>query len=133
MHMSKGRMSCRWIGLAIIVIAACISGAAYAGLGQPSPWEMKLQDSATPVMDNIIWFHNFLLWLITAITLFVLALLVIVVVRFNAKANPVPSQDHAPHADRSGVDHHAGADPGRRSRCRRSGCCFSSSTCRRPT
>jgi cytochrome c oxidase subunit 2 len=90
--MSKGRMSSRWFGLAIIVIAACAGGAAYAGLGQPSPWEMKLQDSATPVMDNIIWFHNFLLWLIIGITLFVLALLVIVVVRFNAKANPVPSK-----------------------------------------
>ena len=90
--MSKGRLSSRWIGLAIIVIAACAGGAAYAGMGQPSPWEMKLQDSATPVMDNIIWFHNFLLWLITGITLFVLALLVIVVVRFNAKTNPVPSK-----------------------------------------
>jgi cytochrome c oxidase subunit II len=92
MSMSKGRTSSRWFGLAIIAIAACAGGAAYAGLGQPSPWEMKLQDSATPVMDNIIWFHNFLLWLITGITLFVLALLVIVAVRFNAKANPVPSR-----------------------------------------
>jgi cytochrome c oxidase subunit 2 len=92
MFMSKGRTSSRWIGLAIILIAACAGGDAYAGLGQPSPWEMKLQDSATPVMDNIIWFHNFLLWLITAITLFVLALLVIVMVRFNAKSNPVPSR-----------------------------------------
>ncbi len=36
---------------------------------------------ATPVMDDIIWFHNFLLYLITAITLFVLALLVIIVVQ----------------------------------------------------
>ena len=92
MFMSKGRLSSRWIGLAIIVVAACLGSAAYAGLGQPSPWEMKLQDSASPVMDNIVWFHNFLLWLITGITLFVLALLVIVVVRFNAKSNPVPSR-----------------------------------------
>ena len=43
-------------------------------------------------MDDIIWFHNFLLWLIAAVALFVLALLVIVVVRFNARANPVPSR-----------------------------------------
>ena len=42
-------------------------------------------------MENIVWFHNFLLVMITVITLFVLALLVIVVVKFNAKANPVPS------------------------------------------
>ena len=43
-------------------------------------------------MDDIIWFHDFLLWIIVAITLFVLALLVIVVVKFNARANPVPSR-----------------------------------------
>ena len=68
------------------------SGAAFAGLGQPSPWQLGLQQSATPVMDNIVWFHDFLLWLITAITLFVLVLLVIVFVRFNARANPTPSR-----------------------------------------
>jgi cytochrome c oxidase subunit 2 len=68
------------------------SGAAFAGLGQPSPWQLGLQQSATPVMDNIVWFHDFLLWLITAIALFVLVLLVIVFVRFNARANPTPSR-----------------------------------------
>ena len=67
-------------------------GAAFAGLGQPSPWQLGLQQSATPVMDDIVSFHNFLLWLITAITLFVLVLLVIVFVRFNARANPTPSR-----------------------------------------
>ncbi len=67
-------------------------GDAFAGLGQPSPWELGLQQSATPVMDDIVWFHDFLLWLIAAIALFVLALLVIVMVRFNARANPVPSR-----------------------------------------
>ncbi len=53
---------------------------------------MTLQESATEVMDYITWFHNFLFVLITVITLFVLALLVYVVVKFNAKANPVPSK-----------------------------------------
>jgi cytochrome c oxidase subunit II len=66
--------------------------AAYAALGQPTPWQMDLQDSASPVMDNITSFHNFLLWVIAAISLFVLALLVIVVMRFNARANPTPSR-----------------------------------------
>jgi len=68
------------------------SEAAFAGLGQPSPWQLGLQQSATPVMDNIVWFHDFLLWLITAIALFVLVLLVIVFVRFNSRANPTPSR-----------------------------------------
>ena len=69
-----------------------IGGAALAGSGQPSPWQMGFQQAATPVMENIIWFHDFLLYLIIAITIFVLALLVIVVVRFNSRANPTPSR-----------------------------------------
>jgi len=66
--------------------------AAEAATGQPHPWQLGLQAGATPVMDDIIWFHNFLVWLIAAITLFVLALLLIVVVKFNARSNPVPSR-----------------------------------------
>jgi len=67
-------------------------GVAWAGLGQPTPWELGLQQSASPVMDDIVWFHNYLLWLIAAIALFVLVLLAIVTVKFNARANPVPSR-----------------------------------------
>jgi cytochrome c oxidase subunit 2 len=53
---------------------------------------MGFQKSAAPTMDDITWFHDFLLWVITIITLFVLALLLIVIVKFNAKANPTPSK-----------------------------------------
>ncbi|HEY4835091.1 MAG TPA: cytochrome c oxidase subunit II transmembrane domain-containing protein, partial [Bradyrhizobium sp.] len=92
MKMSKGQTGRRLLGLAVAGVALVACGSAFAELGQPAPWEFKLQESATPVMDNITWFHNFLFVLITAITLFVLVLLVIVVVKFNAKANPVPSK-----------------------------------------
>jgi cytochrome c oxidase subunit 2 len=81
--------------LVIAALAAAVllpAGAAFAGLGQPSPWQIGLQDSATPVMDDVIGFHTFVLWIITAITVFVLALLVYVMVKFNAAANPVPSR-----------------------------------------
>jgi cytochrome c oxidase subunit 2 len=74
--------------LAILIGA----GPADAGLGQPSPWQLGLQQSVTPVMDNITWFHDFLLYIITAIAGFVLVLLVVVMVRFNARANPIPSR-----------------------------------------
>ena len=76
-------------------MAVLAGGAAWAqdaATGQPHPWQLGLQQAATPVMDNIVWFHNFLLWLIVAITLFVLVLLMVVVVRFNARSNPVPSR-----------------------------------------
>lgn len=66
---------------------------AFAGTGQPSPWQLGLQGAATPVAENIAWFHNDLLTpIITVITLFVLALLVIVAVKFREKANPNPSK-----------------------------------------
>jgi cytochrome c oxidase subunit 2 len=90
--MSKGQSGRRLLGLAVVGAALVFGGAAFAELGQPRPWEMTLQESASPVMDNITWFHNFLFWLITIITLFVLALLAIVAVKFNAKANPIPSK-----------------------------------------
>jgi len=92
MRMSKGQMGRRLLGLAVAGVALVACGTAFAELGQPAPWEIKLQESATPVMDNITWFHSMLLWIITIITLFVLALLIAVVVKFNAKSNPVPSR-----------------------------------------
>jgi cytochrome c oxidase subunit II len=92
MKMSKGQTGRRLLGLALAGIALVASGAAFAELGQPAPWEYKLQEAASPVMENITWFHNFLFVLITVITLFVLVLLVMVVVKFNARTNPVPSR-----------------------------------------
>ena len=90
MKMSKGLMGRQLLGLAVAGMTLASGGMALAA--QPKPWEITLQEAATPVMENIISFHNLLLVIITVITLFVLALLVIVVVKFNAKANPVPSK-----------------------------------------
>jgi cytochrome c oxidase subunit II len=93
MKMSMGRTGRRLLGLAVAGVALAAGGVAFAEeLGQPSPWALDLQASATPVMDSIFRFHSWLLVIITVITLFVLALLITVVVKFNAKANPVPSR-----------------------------------------
>ena len=96
MNMSRGKIGRGLLGLvlglAIVGAVLAIGGHAYAEVGQPSPWEMTMQPSASPVMDDIEWFHGFLLWIITAITLFVTALLITVMVKFNAKANPTPSK-----------------------------------------
>jgi cytochrome c oxidase subunit II len=68
------------------------TGAAVAELGQPSPWQLGFQEAGSPVMEDITWFHNYLLWIISGITAFVLALLLIVILRFNARANPTPTR-----------------------------------------
>jgi cytochrome c oxidase subunit 2 len=77
-----------------VTAAALLAGtvAAFAGLGQPTPWQMDLQQAATPVMGEIIWFHDYVMYFITAISVFVLVLLLIIIFRFNARANPTPSR-----------------------------------------
>ena len=75
----------------IAMLAALIVPAA-AMADQPKPWQTGLQEAATPLMERITSFHNLLLIIITVISLFVLALLVIVVVKYNEKANPTPSK-----------------------------------------
>ena len=75
--------------------AAFWSAAAWAedNIGQPTSGAIDLQPGVTPLREQAIFFHNvILLPIITVITLFVLALLVWVVVRYNKRANPVPAK-----------------------------------------
>jgi len=76
------------VGLAALFCA----GTAFAGFGQPSPWQTGLQHANTPVMDAIIGFNDVLLYIMTAIAGFVFALLVVVMVRFNSYVHPTPSK-----------------------------------------
>ncbi len=79
---------------AAVTICALMAGldAVWAGDGKPSDWQINFQQSATPVMDDIVRFHTGLLYTIVAIAGFVLVLLLIVIVRFNARSNPTPSR-----------------------------------------
>ena len=67
-----------------------LSGAAQAA--QPEPWQLGFQPAATDMMTQITDFNNFLLILMTVISVFVLGLLLYVLFRFNAKSNPEPSK-----------------------------------------
>ena len=83
----------RNFGIALGALAALAPGLALAATGQPSPGEIGFQGSVTPIMDSIHAFHdNVLLWVAVLISLLVLVLIGIIVVRFNAKANPVPAR-----------------------------------------
>jgi cytochrome c oxidase subunit II len=87
------KVSSRLIALGLALAASVASaGAAFAGLGEPSPWQIGMQDSASPIMDDITGFNTYLTWITTAIALFVLILLAIIIVRFNARRNPTPSR-----------------------------------------
>jgi cytochrome c oxidase subunit 2 len=78
-----------WAGLAWLGVLAM---AGTASAAQPRPWELNLQPAASPIAEMIHRFNNGLLILVTIIALFVLALLLYVMIRFNARAHPVPSK-----------------------------------------
>jgi cytochrome c oxidase subunit II len=86
------KIASKMVGLGVGLLALTASGAAWAALGHAVPWQMGLQDAATPVAEGIAWLHNFLLVIITVITLFVMGLMGYIMVKFNAKANPIPSK-----------------------------------------
>jgi len=70
------------------------------GKGMPTPYEddalksLTFQDQYTADGAYALWMHDWILLpVITVISLFVLALLLYVIVRFNRRANPVPSKN----------------------------------------
>jgi len=72
------------------LLAVC--GPALAGDGQPSPWQMGFQKAASPIMEQITSFHDFVNIIIVLIALFVLGLLIYVMIRFNEKRHTRPSR-----------------------------------------
>ncbi|MEE9139187.1 MAG: cytochrome c oxidase subunit II [Alphaproteobacteria bacterium] len=77
--------------LAALAVCAGFAAGAFA-TGQPEPWQVGFQDPASPVMARIVGFHEMLLWIITAIALFVLGLMIYVMVRFRSSRNPTPTR-----------------------------------------
>jgi len=60
--------------------------------GIPEAWGLGMQAPGSPVAGYINDFHNTLLVIIAVICVFVLALLLYVIVRYNRYANPEPSR-----------------------------------------
>jgi cytochrome c oxidase subunit II len=59
---------------------------------QPKDWQLGFQKAASQGMEDIVWFHDYMLLpIITAITVFVLFLLLYTCVRFRASKNKVAS------------------------------------------
>lgn len=83
-------MMTRMRALILSVSAALIAGPAAAIPGQPTPGALGLQEAATRIMERLHWFNGFLLAIITVITIFVTALLIWVMIRYNARSNKEP-------------------------------------------
>lgn len=83
-----------WEGARIggVAMAALAGSAMTAAAAEPEPWAVNLQPAASDVMRDIHAFSNFTLWIIVPIVALVMILLLVVMVRFNARANPTPSR-----------------------------------------
>jgi cytochrome c oxidase subunit 2 len=75
--------------LLCLALIAGMASPAYADY--PKSWGLNLQAPAGVHAQQMYEFHDMLLYIIIAISVFVLALLVWIAVRYNKKANPVPS------------------------------------------
>lgn len=92
---SVTRISAFFTGLVLTVVSAS-SAWAQEAMPTPSfpvPWQLNLQTPASPVAERLVDFHNFLLIICTVISVFVLGLLIWCAIRYNAKANPIPSKN----------------------------------------
>jgi len=72
-------------GIVGFVVAFLVGAPSYAETyGEPTKWQMDFQAAASPQMVMINDFHQQVLWLIFAISLFVLVLMAFVCIRFRA-------------------------------------------------
>lgn len=80
-------------GLAAVLGGAVALATSSALAAAPTDWGINLQPAASPVAEEMLRFHNnLLLPIITGITLFVMALLLFVMIRFNRRRNPTSSR-----------------------------------------
>ena len=77
------------VSLTIATYAATVTSALAA---LPREWQLGVPEPVSPVAVRIHEFHDYLLWLIAAISLFVLVLMIYVCFRFKASSNPTPSK-----------------------------------------
>lgn len=62
-----------------------------ASAAQPVPWQYDFQPAASPAMQEVIDLHNFVLWIIVIISVFVMGLLAYVLYRFHESRHKKPS------------------------------------------
>ncbi|MBT5766346.1 MAG: cytochrome c oxidase subunit II [Kordiimonadaceae bacterium] len=86
------------IYLMIVMILATFVGSVFAGFAaqdgiySAAPGQLGFIEPATPIMSETVAFHDFLMWIISAITIFVTLVMIYIFVKFNAKSNPVASK-----------------------------------------
>lgn len=85
----RGRLAAALAGAAALAASA---GTAAAQVGQPADWQIAMQTPVTATAQSMYDFHTMVTWLMALITLFVGALLLWCIFRFNEAKNPTPSR-----------------------------------------
>lgn len=78
--------------IACLAMIGFAGGAGAQALGEARPWQVSFQDAFSPVMQEIHEFHTLLFVIMTGVVLIVLGILGYIILRFNAKRNPLPSK-----------------------------------------
>jgi cytochrome c oxidase subunit 2 len=75
------------VSLLLLPLFSFLSSADY-----PRPWQMHLQEPASPVMEKFFWFHEHLLIMCFGVSGLICLLLIYVCIRYSKRFNPVPSK-----------------------------------------
>ena len=92
MFLSRTNVHLKSLVKSVVMAMATIFVAASAHAAEPQPWQIGLQPASGSVAEAATDLHNLLLVIITAISIFVLALLVYTCLRFREGKNPNPSK-----------------------------------------
>jgi cytochrome c oxidase subunit 2 len=79
-------------GMTTLAAGQVLAQQALEIIGQPKQGGIDFQPSATELKHDIVWLDSMILYIITAIVIFVTALLIYTMVRFNRSANPTPAR-----------------------------------------
>ncbi len=78
--------------MTLVAGAAALGGDVLAEQFRSVPWQMGFQNPRSPSAERIFAFHDLLLGIEVAIVIFVLVIMAYIIIKFNSKANPVPSR-----------------------------------------
>lgn len=81
-----------YLHLFLALVGLCIISTAAQAADGVHNWQLGFQDAVSPVKEHLANLHQLILYIITAIVIFVSLLLAYVCFRFSAKRNPVPSK-----------------------------------------
>jgi len=75
----------------LMVAGSAFAQEAMERVGKAIPKGLNFQPSGTELARDQVWVDTFILYIITAISVFVTVLLIYVILRYNSKANPKPA------------------------------------------